>query len=93
MTRLRDIGISVGKGTEDDEKDYQITKYKNLKKGYKPAEGTQKFTLSNLKYLVDREKFKTQDEIKAWTGQNPSVLKSIQYYFGTIDKFINLLSM
>jgi hypothetical protein len=53
--------------------DYNINKYRRLKRGCKPAKGCTRYTLSNIKYIIDHH---TYDQ------NNGSLVASMRYYFG-----------
>lgn len=61
--------------------DYNINKYKKLRRGSKPLTNTNKYTLSNIKYIMDHHLY---DE------SNHTLQSSLKYYFGeSIGEIIN----
>lgn len=59
--------------------DYQINKYRQLKRGSKPRPNCHKYTLSNIKYLIDHHQ------------SNQQLISSMDYYFGqSKDLIINM---
>lgn len=53
--------------------DYNLNKYKQLRRGSKPIKDAKKYTLSNIKYIIDHHLF---DE------SNSILQSSMKYYFG-----------
>lgn len=62
--------------------DYNINKYKNLRRGTKPKIGIIKYTLSNIKYVMER---------KLYDPTNSFFLSSLKYYFG--DSFNEIIAL
>jgi len=53
--------------------DYNLNKYRQLKRGCKPRVDCQKYTLSNIKYVIDHNQYDVT---------NKNLLSSMRYYFG-----------
>lgn len=64
--------------------DYNANRYKNIKRGNKPSLTTRRYTLSQIKYLVNKHKL---NSTTLMSFQDPIFEKSIKYYFGTIERF------
>ena len=60
--------------------DYHKNKYRQLKRGSKPFPNTRKYTLSNIKYIVEHG---------LYDSGNTYLLSSIRYYFGERNEFEN----
>jgi len=58
---------------------YHLNKYRQLKRGCKPATNAHKYTLSNIKYVVDHNQFDSSNNI---------LMSAIKYYF---DDKVNLI--
>jgi len=67
--------------------DYNANKYKQLKRGYKPKDTTSRYTLSNIKYVIDKNNLSTIEKIKQFSNNDPLLISSIKYYFNDIDNF------
>lgn len=53
--------------------DYYLNKYKHLKRGRKPGDNVQRYTLSHIKYLLDHHQY---------DPSNHRLMLSLKYYFG-----------
>jgi hypothetical protein len=53
--------------------DYNLNKYKQLKRGCKPRVNCDKYTLSNIKYVIDHNQY---------DAKNTHLVSSMRYYFG-----------
>jgi hypothetical protein len=64
--------------------DYNLTKYQHLKRGIKAKLGAYRYTLSNIKYIIEKSE-------KSSLIDNEILKKSITYYFGNQFEISKLL--
>jgi hypothetical protein len=82
------ISIKENETTKKIKKDYNLNKYKNLKRGYKPRESDKKYTLSNIKYIVEKNQLTTNEKLQSFANHDPMLMPAIKSYFGDSNNFI-----
>ena len=77
--------------TQKIKQDYNINKYKQFKKGYKPKSSTKRYALSNIKYIIEKNNLTTSEKIRNFALNDPILIPSIKFYFADIEMFIRML--
>lgn len=72
-------------------------RYRQLKRGYKPTPKqlqTGHYTLSNLKYIVEKNRLVNNEKIVKYSvDKDPHLLKSINYYFDDLNNFVKIINV
>ena len=63
--------------------DSNFGKYKKLRKGYKPKPSAQNLTMSNIKYIFEKDKMNMNTN---------RFINSVEFYFDSVENFISLTS-
>lgn len=77
------IQIKNNKTTRSVVIDSNFGKYKKLRKGYKPKPSVQNLTLSNIKYIFEKDKVNINTQ---------RFINSVNFYFDSVENFISLAS-
>ena len=77
--------------TQKIKQDYNMNKYKQFKKGYKPKSSIKRYALSNIKYIIEKNNLTTSEKIRNFALNDPILIPSIKFYFTDIEMFIRML--
>jgi hypothetical protein len=83
------VQIRHNQTTSQLQNDYQVTKYRNLKRGVKPRPKGKNYNLCNVKYLIDRNPtwITSLDALTSACQNDSRLLRAIDFFFSSKEYF------
>lgn len=85
------LSVRDNDNTKQIQLDYKINQYRKLKKGAKAKENQKRYTLSNIKYVINKNKIITLKQLEDYGQTDVMLIPAIKYYFKKLHNFEQLL--